>query len=236
MTVERHLILQELILRPSGEWVPKETSWTMARVAGGGGYWMQGGNARALNEGDGLALASSSGGRLRASQLGPLKVEWFTVQPQFLNGLLTVAEWHQLEMTPDRGAPRVLHFRANEPVGQKFAHIANQTRRDGLTMRCALLQLWAGTVSGWLASSKPPPQKEKPKANRIVVDETGQTFLNDQAVTIPELKNDLQQLQSENPDLSVVVKGADNVDYQNMINVLDVLQRLDITKVGLATE
>jgi biopolymer transport protein ExbD len=25
------------------------------------------------------------------------------------------------------------------------------------------------------------------------------------------------------------------VDYQNMINVLDVLQQLDITKVGLAT-
>ena len=36
--------------------------------------------------------------------------------------------------------------------------------------------------------------------------------------------------------MSVVVKGADNVNYQNMINVLDVLQQLDITKVGLATE
>jgi biopolymer transport protein ExbD len=36
--------------------------------------------------------------------------------------------------------------------------------------------------------------------------------------------------------LSVVVKGADDVDYQNMVNVLDVLQQLDITKVGLATE
>jgi biopolymer transport protein ExbD len=82
----------------------------------------------------------------------------------------------------------------------------------------------------------PPPQAQKPKINRIVVDEKGQTFLNDTAVTIEELKTDLQQLKSENPDLSVVVKGADGVDYQNMINVLDVLQRLDITKVGLATE
>jgi biopolymer transport protein ExbD len=36
--------------------------------------------------------------------------------------------------------------------------------------------------------------------------------------------------------LSVVVKGADDVDYQNMIYVLDVLRQLDITKVGLATE
>jgi biopolymer transport protein ExbD len=82
----------------------------------------------------------------------------------------------------------------------------------------------------------PPPQNEKHKINRIVVDEKGQTFLNDQSVTVSQLRNDLQQLKSENPELSVVVKGADNVDYQNMISVLDVLQQLDITKVGLATE
>jgi biopolymer transport protein ExbD len=88
-----------------------------------------------------------------------------------------------------------------------------------------------------LPSGKPPPpQKEKPKINRIVVDAKGQTFLNDQAVTIAGLKADLQQLKADNPDLKVVVKGSDEVDYQNMINVLDVLQQLDITKVGLATD
>jgi biopolymer transport protein ExbD len=82
----------------------------------------------------------------------------------------------------------------------------------------------------------PPPQKDKPKINRIVVDATGQTFLNDQPVTVAQLKGDLKQMKSDNPDLSVVVKGADDVNYQNMINVLDVLQQLDITKVGLATQ
>jgi biopolymer transport protein ExbD len=88
-----------------------------------------------------------------------------------------------------------------------------------------------------LPSSKPPPpQTEKPKINRIVVDATGQIFLNDQVVTAAGLKDDLQQLKSEDPDLKVVVKGADEVDYQHMVGVLDVLQQLDITKVGLATE
>ena len=53
---------------------------------------------------------------------------------------------------------------------------------------------------------------------------------------MPALKDNLQQLKSDNPDLSVVVKGADNVDYQNMVSVLDILHQLDITKVGLATE
>ena len=88
-----------------------------------------------------------------------------------------------------------------------------------------------------LPSGKPPPpRQEKPKINNIVVDENGRTFLNDRSVTVTQLREDLERLKSKTPDLSVVVKGADNVDYQNMVNVLDVLQQLDITKVGLATE
>ena len=88
-----------------------------------------------------------------------------------------------------------------------------------------------------LPSGKPPPpQKEKPKINNITVEAGGQTFLNGQPVTIPQLKDDLQQLKSDNPDLSVVVKGSDQVDYQNMVSVLDVLRQLDISKVGLATQ
>ena len=88
-----------------------------------------------------------------------------------------------------------------------------------------------------LPSGKPPPpQKEKPKINQISVDAKGQTFLNDQPVTIAGLKADLQQMKADNPDLSVVVRGSDDVDYQSMVSVLDVLRQLDITKVGLATE
>ena len=88
-----------------------------------------------------------------------------------------------------------------------------------------------------LPSGKPPPKtNQKPRINRIVVNAQGVTWLNDVQVTVPELKGKLSELKSENPDLSVVVKGADEVDYQNMISVLDVLQQLDITKVGLATE
>ena len=92
-----------------------------------------------------------------------------------------------------------------------------------------------------LPSGKPPtPQNEKPKINNIVVNSRG-TFLNDELVTVAALKDKLQQLKADQfnadqTDLSVVVKGADDVDYQNMVNVLDVLQQLDITKIGLATE
>ena len=88
-----------------------------------------------------------------------------------------------------------------------------------------------------LPSGKPPPpSKEKPKINKINVAANGQITLNEQPVTPAELKADLKAMKSSDPDLKVVVKGADEADYQNMVAVLDVLQQLDITKVGLATE
>jgi biopolymer transport protein ExbD len=82
----------------------------------------------------------------------------------------------------------------------------------------------------------PPPTQEKPRINKINVAADGQITLNDHPVTVPELKTGLQSLKAADPDLKVVVKGADETDYQNMVSVLDTLQQLDITKVGLATQ
>ncbi len=87
-----------------------------------------------------------------------------------------------------------------------------------------------------LPSGNPPKTKDKPKINHITIDANGNTFLNDELVTLPVLRERLEALQQEQPDPNVVVKGADNVDYQHMINVLDILQQLNITKVGLATQ
>lgn len=91
----------------------------------------------------------------------------------------------------------------------------------------------------FLPSGKPPPANPntpKPKINKIVINDSGQTFLNEQPITIVSLKETLQKLKTADPELGVVVKGADEVDYQHMVDVLDVLQQLEITKVGLATE
>src|SRR5262245_46258472 len=92
----------------------------------------------------------------------------------------------------------------------------------------------------FLPSGKPPPPADpnapKPKINRIVIDAQGQVFLNDESVTVAALTQNLKQMKSADPDLSVVVKGSDDAEYQHMITVLDVIQQLDITKVGLATE
>ena len=89
-----------------------------------------------------------------------------------------------------------------------------------------------------LPSGKPPVanNQPKPKPSRIVVSAAGQIVLNNEVVTVPQLKAKLQQLKTDNPDLAVVLKGSDEVDYQVMVDVMDTLRQLDITKMGLATE
>ena len=88
-----------------------------------------------------------------------------------------------------------------------------------------------------LPSGKPPPVDNKPKPpSRINVNAAGQITLNDEVVTVPQLKDKLAALKASNPEFGVVVKGADETDYQIMVNVMDTLRQLDITKMGLATE
>jgi biopolymer transport protein ExbD len=83
----------------------------------------------------------------------------------------------------------------------------------------------------------PKPGDKKPIINHIVVDSKGLVFLNDEPVATGTLKTKLQDLKTSDPehDPKVVVRGSDDVDYQSMITVLDALQQLDITKIGLAT-
>ena len=88
-----------------------------------------------------------------------------------------------------------------------------------------------------LPSGKPPPKNNQPKPqiNRINIAAAGEITLNNEVVTVPQLKDKLKTLKDANPDVAVVVKGSDQVEYQIMVSVLDTLQSLDITKVGLAT-
>ena len=96
-------------------------------------------------------------------------------------------------------------------------------------------------LSNDLEMNLPSPKKEKPvspppKIHRISVEASGRIALNDQVVELPALKQTLVAMKTSDPDTTVVVRGAADVDYSRVISVLDLLQQADITKVGLATE
>jgi biopolymer transport protein ExbD len=75
----------------------------------------------------------------------------------------------------------------------------------------------------------------KPKTKAITVDTNGDVFLDAYPVTMQELENRLRTEKALNPEFPVVVKGDATVQYQKVMDVLDLLRRLDLSQVGLVT-
>lgn len=84
------------------------------------------------------------------------------------------------------------------------------------------------------ASSR--PKEAPPKVNYITVDNSGKTFLNAVEMKEDQLLQTLVEFRKQDPDLNVVVRGDNRIQYQNIIKVLDVLVSANVSKVGLATE
>ncbi|CAC9225345.1 Biopolymer transport protein exbD [Pseudomonas aeruginosa] len=75
----------------------------------------------------------------------------------------------------------------------------------------------------------------QPKTKAISVNDAGQVFLDAYPVTLPELEDRLRTEKALNPDFPVVVRGDATVQYQKVIEVLDLLRRLELSQVGLVT-
>lgn len=84
------------------------------------------------------------------------------------------------------------------------------------------------------ASAAPSLAQQTTKAVTVAGD--GKIFLDTVPVTLPELEQRLIQQRALTPDFPVVVRGDSQTQYQNVIDVLDLLGRLNITQVGLATK
>ena len=75
----------------------------------------------------------------------------------------------------------------------------------------------------------------KPQTKAITISESGQIFLDAYPVTIGELEQRLRTLKATTPEFPIIVKGDSNVQYQKVVDILDLLRRLDLSQVGLVT-
>ncbi len=80
------------------------------------------------------------------------------------------------------------------------------------------------------------PSLAKPTTKAITITEDGRIFLDTYPVTMDELEARLRQNKAVNPDFPVVIKGDAKVQYEKVIDVLDLMGRLDITQLGLVTQ
>jgi biopolymer transport protein ExbD len=87
-----------------------------------------------------------------------------------------------------------------------------------------------------LPKASDAPSLAKPKTKAITITADGTIFLDTFPVTMEQLESLLQQYRAADPQLPVVIKGDATVQYQNVVDVLALLGRIDITQIGLVTQ
>jgi biopolymer transport protein ExbD len=80
------------------------------------------------------------------------------------------------------------------------------------------------------------PSLAKPRTKAITIRNDGQIFLDAYPVSLAELETRLRALKAADPDLPVIVKGDAAVQYGTVVDVLDLLGKVDITQLGLVTQ
>jgi biopolymer transport protein ExbD len=84
------------------------------------------------------------------------------------------------------------------------------------------------------ASAQPSLAENKTKAVTITAD--GTIYLDTFPVSMAELENLLRQYKGANPNLPVIIKADATIQYQRVVDVLDLMGRLEITQLGLVTQ
>ncbi len=85
-------------------------------------------------------------------------------------------------------------------------------------------------------ASSAPKSDNAPKTKAITVNNEGKIFLDTVPVSLAELEQKLGEHKAKNPQFPVVIKGDRQTQYQGIMDVLDVVGRLGLTQVGLATQ
>ena len=75
-----------------------------------------------------------------------------------------------------------------------------------------------------------------PKTKVIALTKEGQILLDAVPVSIPELERRLRDLKAVTPDLPVILKGDRTVQYEKIMQVLDICGHVGIASIGLVSQ
>jgi biopolymer transport protein ExbD len=87
-----------------------------------------------------------------------------------------------------------------------------------------------------LPKASQAPALAKPQTKAITITSDGTVFLDTFPVTLPQLEGLLRQYKAANPNLPVIVKADATIQYQKVVDVLDLVGRLEINQLGLVTQ
>jgi biopolymer transport protein ExbD len=87
-----------------------------------------------------------------------------------------------------------------------------------------------------LPKASATPSIAKPKTKAISITNDGTIYLDTYPVTLAELENLLRQYKAQDPSLPVIVKADATIQYQKVVDVLDLMEKLEINQLGLVTQ
>jgi len=87
-----------------------------------------------------------------------------------------------------------------------------------------------------LPKASSTPSLSKPKTKAVSITQDGTIYLDTYPVSLDELETRLAQYKAATPDLPVVLKADASIQYQKVVEVLDIVTRLEISQLGLVTQ
>ncbi len=87
-----------------------------------------------------------------------------------------------------------------------------------------------------LPKASTAPSLSKPQTKAVTITQDGTIYLDTYPVSLDQLESLLTQYKAVNPDLPVVIKADALLQYQRVVDVLDLMARLEITQLGLVTK
>ena len=91
-------------------------------------------------------------------------------------------------------------------------------------------------ISVNLPKASSTPSLAKPKTKAITITQDGTVYLDTFPVSMADLESLLTQYKAVTPDLPVVIKADASVQYQKVVDVLDLMGKLEIRQIGLVTQ
>ncbi len=73
---------------------------------------------------------------------------------------------------------------------------------------------------------------DAPRFVSLVVDRSGQAFLQDKALDLPELARQLTRIAAQNPDTEVQLRADQALSYGRVVEVMGVAQKAGLNRIG----
>ncbi len=96
--------------------------------------------------------------------------------------------------------------------------------------------LLASTIRLDLPRTEAATSVETPRFVTLVVDKSGQAFLNDEPLALDELARQLLQTARQHPDTEVQLRADQAVPYGKVVEVMGLAQKAGLNRIGLVAD